>query len=116
MSDEDDDRPRVVAINPAQARILGSDAPKYARLWGLPDPRLDPLARKLFELEVRDMHFAHGEAEYLKPRGERIDLEAFALRWRPQTLAEIVREIAELAAKQEQWERDHPEHFGPRLH
>jgi type I restriction enzyme M protein len=66
---------------------------RYAKLWGIDlDDELD---RQLFNLEVKFMTLAHAEAEDDLPFSERIDLEAFAEKWRPATYAEALRALAE---------------------
>jgi hypothetical protein len=62
-------------------------------LWGIDLD--DELGRRLFNLEVKFMLLAHLETEAALPRATRIDLEAFAEKWRPATYAETLRALAE---------------------
>ena len=80
------------------ARILGPDAGKYAEAWGITFDDAD--GRRLFDLETKFMCLAHIKAESALPFSERIDLEAFALRYRPVTFAETLRELAELIRRE----------------
>jgi hypothetical protein len=74
-------------------RICGCDARRYAEAWGL---NLDnDIERQIFDLEIKFMIVAHAEAEDDPPFSARIDLEAFAEKWRPATYAETLRALAE---------------------
>jgi hypothetical protein len=74
-------------------RIEGRDAERYAEAWGV-DLSCD-LGRKLFELHVKFMLFAHAGAEEGLPFAESIDLETFALNYRPPTSAQTLRALAD---------------------
>ncbi len=93
MSDDDDlspARPVWTDLTPL-GRIMGRDAEKYARAWGIDLD--DELGRKLYDLETRFMSVAHSDAE--DRALTKIDYEAFALAWRPEPLSEILRWLAE---------------------
>jgi hypothetical protein len=88
----------IRATDTPLARIFGADAGKYAEAWGIPLD--DPDGRRLFDVTTKFMCLAHMEAESALPFSERIDLEAFALRYRPATYAETLRELAELIRRE----------------
>lgn len=94
LEDEPDelDLPVRIVDTPLN-RICGRDARRYAEAWGIDLD--DDLGRQLFNVEVKFMSAAHGEAEAALPWAERIDLEAFAEKWRPPTYAEALRSLAE---------------------
>jgi hypothetical protein len=102
LDELDDERPRRDPETPL-GRILGRDARRYAEAWGIdlddpsvgPDGDSRPLSHRLFDVETKFMLLAHSEAEDGLPWGERIDLETFALGWRPATIAETLRALAE---------------------
>ncbi len=82
-------------------RISGRDARLYAEAWSAAlaarDPRIGPnafdldddIGRQLFNLTVKFATLAHSEAN------SPLDLETFALRYRPATYAETLRKLAE---------------------
>jgi hypothetical protein len=74
-------------------RVEGRDAERYAEAWGV--DLSDDLGRKIFDLEVKFMVVAHAEAGEGLPFSERIDLETFALNYRPPTSAERLRALAD---------------------
>jgi hypothetical protein len=94
LDDEPDELDLPVHIVDAPlTRICGRDAWRYAAVWGL---NLDnDIERKIFDIETKFMVLAHSKAEDGLPFSERIDLEAFAEKWRPATYAEALRALAE---------------------
>lgn len=133
--DDDDLRPRAPPLDPDSplGRILGRDRRFYAALWApayvpgftaedlLDDP--DPVEREagahIYESFVRDMECDHGREEYHRmvelprddPRklawGSKLDLEAYALEWRPASHAQVVRELVEAEKAERRQRRAH---------
>jgi hypothetical protein len=94
LDDESDEVDLPVRnVDTPLTRICGRDARRYAEAWGL---NLDnDIEREIFDVETKFMLLAHAEAEDDLPFSERIDLEAFAEKWRPATYAETLRALAE---------------------
>jgi hypothetical protein len=95
MLDDDDIPPPRPPGDTPLGRILGRNAAIYAEAWGVDLDNED--GRKLFDLESKFMSVAHSEhEEEARRRGQpALDFEAFALQWRPATLAETLRTLAE---------------------
>ena len=117
---DDEDLPPPQRPKPVEGtalwRIAVRDRRLYAALWapayvpgltaeGLLDDR-DPVEREageaIFDSFVRDMQFDHSDEEYRRivvertlPWGATLDLEAYALEWRPMSHARVVRELVE---------------------
>jgi hypothetical protein len=133
MPDELDDidappPPREPDPDSALWRIKVRDPRLYAALWapayvpgltaeGLLDDR-DPVEREageaIFDSFVRDMQFDHSDEEYRRivvertlPWGGSIDLETFALEWRPMSHARVVRALVEHEKRERQAKRAH---------
>jgi hypothetical protein len=94
LEDEPDELDLPVRIvDTPLTRICGRDARRHAEAWGLD---LDnDIEREIFDIEIKFMLVAHAKAEDGMPFLERIDLEAFAEKWRPATYAETLRALAE---------------------
>jgi hypothetical protein len=136
-SEETDEElaPRAPPIGPDSplGHILGRDRRLYARLWASayipgftefdlfddPDPEEREAGEQMFASFVRDMQFEHNGEEYRRvvelprdhpdklPWGATIDLEAYALEWRPMSHARVVRELVEYEKRERQAKRAH---------
>lgn len=125
--------PREPDPDSALWRIKVRDRRLYAALWapayvpgltaeGLLDDR-DPVEREageaIFDSFVRDMQLDHSDEEYRRvvelprdhpdklPWGATLDIEAYALEWRPMSHARVVREIVEHEKRERQAKRAH---------
>jgi hypothetical protein len=120
--------PREPDPDSALWRIKVRDRRLYAALWapayvpgltaeGLLDDR-DPVERQagsdIYESFVRDMRHDHSEEEYRRTVeektlawGDSLDLEDYALQWRPMSHARVVRELVEHEKRERQAKRAH---------